>query len=127
MSEEAHRIVKRECDDMLKKGVIKPSSSPWSSPVVLVKKKNGDIRFCVDYRKLNSLTTKDSYPLPNIYDALGALGGCRYFCTMDLAAGFWQVPMSPKDRCKTAFSTRDGLYEFQPMPFGERRETTCLV
>jgi hypothetical protein len=119
MSEEAHKIVMlRECDDMMKKGMIKLSSSPWISPVVLVKKKNGDIRFCVDYRKLNSLTTKYSYPLPNIYDTLGALGGCRYFCTMDLAAGFWQVPMSPKDRCKTAFSTRDGLYEFQPMPFG---------
>jgi hypothetical protein len=86
--------------------------------VVLVTKKNGDVRFCVDYRRLNALTTKDSYPLPNICDTLGALGGCRYFCTMDLASGFWQIPMDEKDKSKTAFATRKGLYEFNTMPFG---------
>eukprot|EP00918_Siedleckia_nematoides_P099559 GHVU01217738.1.p1 GENE.GHVU01217738.1~~GHVU01217738.1.p1 ORF type:complete len:127 (+),score=14.45 GHVU01217738.1:38-418(+) len=103
---------------MLKKGVIRDSKSPWSSPVVLVTKKNGEIRFCVDYRSLNSLTTKDSYPLPNIEDTLGALGGCKHFCTMDLASGFWQVPVVEEDYCKKAFATRDGLYEFNTMPFG---------
>jgi hypothetical protein len=84
MSEEGHCIVDKECQKMLEKGVIKESNSPWSSPVVLVAKKNGEVRFCVDYRRLNSLTRKDSYPLPNVYDTLGALGVCKYFCTMDL-------------------------------------------
>jgi hypothetical protein len=87
MSEEGHRIVKKECQKMLKKGVIKESNSPWSSPVVLVAKKNIEVRFCVDYRRFNSLTQKDSYPLPNVYDILGALD---YFCMMNLE--FWQIP-----------------------------------
>jgi hypothetical protein len=67
--------------------------------MVLVAKKNGKVRFCVDHRRLNSLTQKDSYPLPNVYDTLGALGGCRYFSTMDLASGFWQIPMAEEDMC----------------------------
>lgn len=118
MSSEGHSIVEQECEKMLEKGVIRESKSPWSSPVVLVAKKSGEVRFCVDYRRLNSMTVKDSYPLPNIEDTLGALGGCKYFCTMDLASGFWQVPMKEEDKCKTAFSTRTGLYEFNTMPFG---------
>ena len=118
MSAESHRIVEQECDAMLEKGVIRDSKSPWSSPVVLVTKKNGEVRFCVDYRRLNSLTVKDSYPLPHIQDTLGSLGGCRHLCTMDLASGFWQIPMDEKDKPKTAFATRDGLYEFNTMPFG---------
>jgi hypothetical protein len=118
MSEEGNRIVDKECQKMLEKGVIKESNSLWSSPVVLVAKKNGEVRFCVDYRRLNSLTRKDSYPLPNVYETLGALGGCKYFCTMDLASGFWQIPMAEEDSCKTAFPTRTSLYEFRTMPFG---------
>jgi hypothetical protein len=118
MSAEAHKVVQTECTKMLEMGAIRESKSPWSSPVVLVTKKNGDVRFCVDYRCLNALTTKDSYPLPNISDTLGALGGCQHFCTMDLASGFWQIPMAEEDKCKTAFATRDGLYEFNTMPFG---------
>jgi hypothetical protein len=114
MSAKAHKIVETECSKMLELGVIRPSKSPWSSPVVLVTKKNGD----VDYRRLNALTIKDSYPLPNICDTLGALGGCKYFCTMDLASGFWQIPMYEKDKGKTVFATREGLYEFNTMPFG---------
>jgi hypothetical protein len=102
MSAEAHKIIESDCNKMLELGVIRPSMSPWSSPVVLVTKKNGDVRFCVDYRRLNALTIKDSYPLPNICDRLGALGECRYFCTMDLASRFWQIPMDKKDKCKTS-------------------------
>jgi hypothetical protein len=91
MSEERHHIVEKECQKMLEKGVIKESNSHWSFPVLLVAKKNGEVRFCVDYRRLNTLTWKNSYPLPNVYDILGALGGCKYVCTMDLASGFWKI------------------------------------
>ena len=107
-----------EIEKMLAKGIIEPSSSPWSSPVVLVKKKDGTIRFCIDYRKVNGVTVKDSYPLPRIDDCLDALSGSQWFCTLDLASGYWQVEMAEKDKEKTAFSTGSGLYQFNVMPFG---------
>ena len=104
--------------DMLQRGVIEPSNSPWSSPVVLVRKKNGDVRFCVDYRRLNSHTRKDSYPLPRIDSTLEALSGSTCFSTLDLQSGYWQVDMHPDDKEKTAFSTGCGLWNFRTMPFG---------
>ena len=110
--------VDAQLDAMLKADVIQPSCSPWSSPIVLVKKKDGTHRFCVDYRQLNSLTVKDSYPLPRIDETLDSLSGAKLFSTADLASGYWQVPVSPDDRSKTAFSTARGLYEFKSMPFG---------
>jgi Reverse transcriptase (RNA-dependent DNA polymerase) len=103
---------------MLDTKLIRPSSSPWTSPVVLVRKKNGKLRFCVDYRKLNGITKKDAYPLPRIDDMLNTLKGSKWFSTLDLASGYWQVAMHPRDREKTAFVTRYGIYEFNVMPFG---------
>lgn len=105
---------------MLAREVIQPSnsSSLWASPVVLAQKKDGTYRFCVDYRKLNFVTCKDAYPLPWIDETLEALGGSRWFSTLDLLTGYWQVKVKEEDRPKTAFSTLDGLFEFKVMPFG---------
>lgn len=103
---------------MLAAGVIVPSNSPWTSPVVLVNKKDGSKRFCVDYRKLNDVTQKDVYPLPRTEEVLDELGKAQWFSKLDLKSGYWQIVVDPADRQKTAFITRDGLFEFIVMPFG---------
>ena len=103
---------------MLKMGVIQPSKSPWASFVVLVRKKDGSLRFCVDYRKLNSVTKPDVFPMPRIDDMLDQLGMSKYFSTLDLASRYWQIRMDPASQEKTAFVTPQGLYEFLVMPFG---------
>lgn len=117
-SPQDRQIIREEVDKMLSTGVIRPSMSPWASPVVLVPKPDGSTRFCVDYRRVNSVTKKDVYPLPRVTDMLEALARGRYFTTMDAASGYWQIPMAPKDIEKTAFLTPEGLYEFTVMPFG---------
>jgi len=111
-------FINEEVQRMLDNKLIKDSTSPWASPVVLVMKKNGKKRFCVDYRKLNAITKKDSYPLPRIDELLDSLAGATYFSTLDLMSRYWQVMMHPADREKTAFITKYGTYEFNVMPFG---------
>lgn len=103
---------------MLDHGVIRPSSSPWAAPIVLVTKKDGSVRFCVDFRKLNSIATFDSYPMPRVEELFETVGGAKVMTTLDLAKGYWQIPLSATSREKTAFATPDGLYEFEVMPFG---------
>lgn len=111
-------IEEQEVKKMLDKGIIEPSKSPWSSGIVLVTKKDGSTRFCVDYRRLNDVTVKDSYPIPRVSDCFDALSGSKWFNCMDLCSGFWQIEMDEDDKAKTAFSTSMGLYEFKVMPFG---------
>ena len=110
--------VKALLQEMLEKRIISPSKSPWASPIVLVTKKDGSTRFCVDYRKINAVTRKDAYPIPRVDDTLNTLSGSSWFSTIDLKSGYWQVEMAPDDREKTAFCTQEGLFEFNVMPFG---------
>ena len=111
-------IAEEQVANLLKDGKIVPSHSPWASPLVLVKKKDGSPRLCCDYRKLNNVTVKDSYPLPRIDDILMSLGGCEYLSSMDLASGYYQVAIAKEDQPKTAIATYSGLYQWVVMPFG---------
>lgn len=105
--------------EMRKAGIIEPSDSPWASRVVMVnKKKSSKMRFCVDYRPLNSVTKKDSYPLPRIDESLDLVSGSSWFSSLDLRSGYWQVPLSPEARHKTAFCTGRGLWQFRVLSFG---------
>ena len=111
--------VQEEIKEKLDKGVIVPSKSPYSSPIVMVPKRDGTKRMCIDYRKINEITTKDAYPLPRIGQTMDALQGAGYFSSLDLTSGYWQVPVAEKYRHKTSFCTQGGgLYEFVKMPFG---------
>jgi transposase InsO family protein len=112
----------RQVKDMLRKGVIEPSSSPWSAPAILVPKKSADnspkYRFCVDFRALNSVTQFDTYPLPVLEETLSTLHGSKYFSVIDCFSGFWQIKIAEEDRLKTAFSVPSGHYNFVRLPYG---------
>ena len=103
---------------MLTHGIIQRFNSPWANPIVLVRKKDGTLRFCVDYQGLNSVTKPVRFPFPRIDDMLDQLGEAQYFTTFDLAAGYWQVRISNASREKTAFVTQQGLFEFRVMLLG---------
>lgn len=111
-------IVRDKINDLLENNIIRESSSPYCSPIVLVKKKNGDYRLCVDYRKLNSITVKDKYPLPIIEEQIEKLCGKKYFTSLDMSQGFYQIPLEEQSIPKTGFITPEGHYEFLRMPFG---------
>lgn len=108
----------KHLQQMLEKGVIQPSCSDWASAPVLVRKKDGSIRYCIDYRALNKVTTKDAFPLPRMETCIDTLRGCVYMSCVDMASGYWQLLVHPKDRHKTAFITKYGLFEHVRLPFG---------
>ncbi len=112
------QTVRDHIQQMQNAGVVRPSCSPWAAPVVLVKKRDQSMRFCVDFRKLNAITCKDSFPLPLISEVLDSLGKAKYFSSVDLTSAYWHVRVAEQDVPKTAFVTFDGTYEFVRMPFG---------
>lgn len=118
MSASENIALNQEIEELLKQGAIVPSSSPFSAPVLFVKKKDGSLRLCVDYRMLNDRTIRNKFPLPVIDDIIDSLGGAKYFSKLDLMAGYHQIRIQPGDEFKTAFSTRTGHYQFLVMPFG---------
>lgn len=118
MSASKQKVIEEEVKDMLSKGVILLSSSPWASPVALVNIKDGSICFCIDYHCFYKIAYWDVYPMPCIDDALDSLQGTAYFSSFDLRSGYWQIPMEPSDIEKTTLTTTEGLHELRVMPFG---------
>ena len=114
-------------DTMLEMGVVRPSTSPYASPIVMVKKKDGSNRVCVDFRKLNKITEVDPEPMTTAEDLFRRLSGKKFLSKIDLTKGYWQIPVAPEDVHKTAFVTPDGQYEFTRMPFGMVNSGATLV
>ena len=118
ISHKEKSIVNEITDDMLNKHVIRESISPWNSPLILIKKKYGSFRPCIDFRKLNDVTVPEKFPIPMISDILQSMHGAKYFSTLDLESSYWQTAIVENDKQKTAFTTQSGHFEFNVMPFG---------
>ena len=110
--------LKKQIDELLEKGYIRPSTSPWAAPVLFMEKKDGTRRMCIDYRALNEVTIKNKYPLPRIEDLFNQLRGANVFLKIDLRSGYHQLRIRPSDTPKTTFITMYGLYEYTVMSFG---------
>ena len=117
---ERRKAEEAEVARMLKAGVITPSNAEWASPVILVPKPDGSLRFCVDYRKLNGITVRDSYPMPRMDECIDSLGSATVFSTLDCNSGYWQLPVAREDQDKTTFTCHAGSYKFLRLPFGLR-------
>ena len=109
--------IDEEIDKMLAMGIIRPSSSPWASPITLVPKKDGTLRFCTDYSRMNSITVKNRYPLPFIQDIFDNLGGATVFSSLDMRSGYWQVGLTENAISKSAFVCHRGQFEYLRLPF----------
>ena len=117
-------VVREHLAEMLQAGAIRPSKSSYSSNVVIVRKKDGSLRFCVDFRKLNSKTIKDAYAIPRVEDTLHLLAGAKYFTKLDLRSGYWQVRLQESDKPKTAFQVGTlGFYEFLSSHWNKKKVT----
>ncbi|KAL0148578.1 hypothetical protein M9458_056125 [Cirrhinus mrigala] len=116
--EARRQAIEEEIQQMLKLGVIEPSRSPWSSPIVMVPKPDGTLRFCNDFRRLNEVSDFDGYPMPRVDELLDRLGRARFITTLDLTKGYWQVPLAEDAKPKTAFSTPSGHWQYRTLPFG---------
>ena len=111
---------------MLPAGVIEPASSEWASPVLLVGKRDGSLRFRVDYKRLNMNAMTDSHPLPRMDDCIDSLGDVAVFSTLNCNSGYWQIPVDPSDRDKTTFTTHRGTFRYKRMPFGLKNAPTTF-
>lgn len=118
MTWKEEEFLKGTLDELLEQGMIRPSNGKWAAPVIFVGKKNGELRVCQDYRKLNKITVRDHFPLPNIQELIDSLGGANFYSTLDAASGFWQLPMADDSIEKTGFTTKFGTFEFLTMSFG---------
>ena len=119
--------IRAETEKMLTAGLIEESLSEWSSPIVMVSKPDGSLRFCNDFRKVNEISKFDAYPMPRVDELLEKIGNARYITTLDLTKGYWQIPLTPRAKEKTAFATPDGLFQYKPQQLLPSHQAVCLL